>query len=80
MTFGQDTIKLLRDYPFEIVQKRRKCEQTRQILYGVKDVRCGVFYPARRRITFKGKEKTFTNSDASYKYAEEIVAKAETED
>lgn len=78
MTFGNNTIKLLRDYPYEIVQKRRKFAQTRQILHGVKDVRCGVFYPARMRITFKGKEKTFTNSDASYKYAEEIVA--ETED
>lgn len=76
MIYGNDSIKLLRDYPYEIVLKRRKFSQTREVLYGVKGVISGVFYPARMRITFKGISKTFTNPLESLKYAKEIVVKA----
>lgn len=73
MMYRNDSIKLLRDYPYEIVQKRRMFSHTREALYGVKVVICRVYYPATMRITYKGVSKTFTNSVASLKYAQEIV-------
>lgn len=78
LTFADNIVRFYRDYPREILEKRREFKTASSVLYGHSEVRYGVIYPAKMLITLKGKQRSFTDPDAACKYAEEILNKIQS--
>lgn len=61
-------IYIFPDYPPSVVQARSAFMEVKRLLRGQTNVRYGLIYPARLRVTHNGTEKQFLNPEEALKY------------
>lgn len=72
LTFEGENIRIFRDYPAEVVKKRTLFTKTRVILKDIPDLKYGMMYPAKLRVTYGGLEHFFIDPEDAFKYAQEL--------
>lgn len=68
LLYKGDKILIFPDLPSTVVKRRGAFKEVKELLRGCQDVRYGMSYPARLRITSPLGEKVFVNADAAKDY------------
>lgn len=78
LMYNGKRISIFQDYTTGVAKARSAFSDARKALQGRRDVRFGLFYPARFRITFKNDTKEFTDPAKAMVYIQNTIH-AETE-
>lgn len=54
-------------------KKRALFTKSRVILRDIQDLRYGLMYPAKLRVTYRGFERFFTDPEEAFKFAQDIA-------
>lgn len=72
-------ISVFPDYTARVAKKRAAFRDVKQTLKALPDVKFGLNFPAKLRITFKGVESFFTDPDTAMTYVEQTILRREDE-
>lgn len=77
LTFNGQRIAIFPDYTASVAKARAMFTDVRKALRGRRDIRYGLLYPARLRITFKDVSKEFVDHHEAMNYVKTIPPEAE---
>lgn len=72
LTYQDQRIQIFRDFPPALVKRRAAFTPARNLLRDRPGVKFGLLYPAKLRVTHKGKEMTFTDAEEARLFAERL--------
>lgn len=70
--FNGETVAIFPDYTARVAKARAAFTEVRKLLRNRQNVRFGILFPARLRVTHNGEEKEFTNADKAVTYGETV--------
>lgn len=73
LMYNGKKISIFQDYTSGVAKARSAFSDARKALQGRRDVRFGLFYPARFRITFKNDNKEFTDPAKAMDYIQNTI-------
>ena len=68
LRFNGVSIDIFPDYTASVAKARAAFTEVRKLLHKREDVRFGILFPARLRITHDGKEREFTDAETARGY------------
>lgn len=78
LTHNGHRIAFFPDYTASVAKARATFTEVRKMLRGCKEVRYGLLYPARLRITYQNEEKEFLDPKKAMEYVQNTIISAET--
>lgn len=78
LRYEEVAISIFPDYPPSVARARAAFNDVKHLLRGREDVRYGVLYPAKLRITFKGTRKDFLDPRQAMSYVKSNIVVEET--
>lgn len=73
LRYQGEQISIFPDYTETVAKARAAFNNVRNILRGRRDVRYGILFPARLRISYKGDDKEFLNPDEAMTYVKHTI-------
>ena len=79
LRYNGETVAIFPDYTARVAKARAAFTEVRKLLHNRQNVRFGILYPARLRITHNGEEKEFTDAEKAMSYVKKHIIPAAEE-
>ncbi|KAL0185492.1 hypothetical protein M9458_021189 [Cirrhinus mrigala] len=77
LRYDGESIAILPDYTTRVAKARAAFTEVRKLLHNRQNVRFGILFPARLRVTHNGEEKEFTDAEKAMTYVRNHIIPAE---
>ncbi|CAM4672382.1 unnamed protein product [Leuciscus chuanchicus] len=77
LRYNGESIAIFPDYTTRVAKARAAFTEVRKLLHNRQNVRFGILFPARLRVTHNGEEKEFTDAEKAMTYVRNHIIPAE---